>query len=200
VTAHPVDVTDAAAMQAAVDAIEAAEGPLDVAILNAGLHQPVEPRKAFAAQVFRRLLDVNVMGVVHGIEAVLPRFLARRHGRIVIVASVAGYRGLPTAAAYGATKAALINLAEALKLDLDGSGVEVQLICPGFVATPATDRNPFPMPFLMPAEAAAARVRKALASRRFEVTFPRRFTWQLKLLSMLPYGAYFWIVHRFTGR
>ena len=199
IRAFPVDVTDASAMATTAAAIAAQEGAIDVAILNAGIHQPVEPAN-FDPAVFEKLFAVNVQGVVNGIAAVLPAMRARRGGTIAVVSSVAGYRGLPTASAYGATKAALINLAEALKLDLDGEGIDVRLICPGFVKTPATDRNPFPMPFLIAAETAAERIRKGLAGSTFEITFPRRFTWQLKLMQMLPYRLYFWLVHRFTGR
>jgi len=112
---------------------------------------------------------------------------------------VAGYRGLPSSAAYGASKAALINMCEALKFDLDRTGVRIQLIDPGFVRTPLTDRNPFPMPFLMEPEEAAERMVRGLASPRFEITFPKRFTWQLKLLRILPYALYFPLVRRITG-
>ncbi|MEQ9638810.1 MAG: SDR family NAD(P)-dependent oxidoreductase [Alphaproteobacteria bacterium] len=196
--AYAVDVTDATAMAETAAAIAEAEGPIDIAVFNAGIHRPVTPER-FDPATFRTLLDVNVMGVVNGIGAVLPAMRERRAGRIAIVSSVAGYSGLPTASAYGATKAALINMAESLKLDLDSHGIKVQLICPGFVKTPATDRNPFPMPFLMEAEDAARRIADGLAGDAFEITFPRRFTWQLKVLRMLPYRFYFWLIHKQTG-
>ena len=138
-----------------------------------------------------RVVGVNLLGTGNCLEPLLKVMVQRRRGRIAIMASVAGYRGLPNAAYYGASKAALINLAEALKLDLDPYGVAVQLIDPGFVETPMTARNPFPMPFLMPVEQAAERIARGLASGRFEITFPRRFTWQLKLLRCLPYSVYF---------
>ncbi len=195
---YPVDVSDGEAMAATAAAIEATEGPIDIVVLNAGIHRPVTPER-FDPATFRKLLDVNVMGVVNGVAAVLPAMRSRHAGRIAVVSSVAGYSGLPTASAYGATKAALINFAESLKLDLDKEGIAVQLICPGFVKTPATDKNPFPMPFLMPAEAAARRIADGLASDAFEITFPRRFTWQLKILRMLPYRFYFWLIHKQTG-
>ena len=107
----------------------------------------------------------------------LPRFIERRAGHIAVVASVAGYRGLPSASAYGASKSALITMCEALKPELDSYGVKLTLINPGFVKTPLTDRNEFKMPFLMEVDDAAERIIAGLKSNRFEVTFPKRFTW-----------------------
>jgi short-subunit dehydrogenase len=153
----------------------------------------------FDAARFRAQVEVNLMGTVHMLEALLPAYLAARKGHVVVVSSVAGYRGLPTSAAYGATKAALNNLAESLKYDLDRAGVKLQLVNPGFVKTPLTDRNDFKMPFLMPVEKAVARMIAGLQTNRFEITFPRRFTWQLKLLRVLPYRLYFAITRRRTG-
>ena len=120
-------------------------------------------------------------------------------GQIAIVASVAGYFGLPTAAPYGASKAALINLAEALKFDFDNQGITIQVIAPGFVDTPATADNPFPMPYLMSVEKASRRLVEGLQTGRFEVTFPRRFTYALKIIRCLPYGLFFRVVASATG-
>ncbi len=198
ITAFPVDVTDEAAMIRAAAAIEEA-GPLDLAVFNAGTHQPVSV-EAFDTAPFRRLMAINYIGTVNGIAAVLPRFIARRGGHIAVVSSVAGFRGLPQAAAYGPTKAALINLCEALKLDLDRHGVRISLINPGFIRTPLTDRNPFPMPFLMAAEDAAQRIVQGIERNAFEITFPRRFTYMLKVMRMLPYSLYFRLIRRTTGR
>jgi NAD(P)-dependent dehydrogenase (short-subunit alcohol dehydrogenase family) len=198
ITAVPVDVTDEAAMTRAAAAVEDG-GPLDLAVFNAGTHQPVNV-EAFETAPFRRLMEINYIGTVNGIAAVLPRFIARRGGHIAVVSSVAGFRGLPQAAAYGPTKAALINLCEALKLDLDRHGVRISLINPGFIRTPLTDRNPFPMPFLMEAEEAAQRIVRGIERDAFEITFPRRFTYMLKVVQMLPYWLYFRLVRRTTGR
>ena len=196
--AFPVDVTDRAAVAATVARIEAELGGLDLVILNAGTHEPVAATQ-FDAAVFDRLIAVNLVGTVNGLAAVLPRLIARRAGHIAIVASVAGYGGLPSAAAYGATKAALINLAEALKFDLDRCGVRVSLVNPGFVRTPLTDKNRFAMPALMEVDDAARALVRGLARGGFEVTFPRRFTYVLKLLRLLPYRLYFPLVARLTG-
>jgi short-subunit dehydrogenase len=130
----------------------------------------------------------------------MPAMIARGTGQIAIVSSVAGYRGLPRAIAYSATKAALIAMAESLKFDLDQTGVMINVINPGFVKTPLTDRNDFPMPFLMPVEAAAKRIADGLARGRFEIAFPRRFAAILKLMRILPYALYFPLVGRTTQR
>jgi NAD(P)-dependent dehydrogenase (short-subunit alcohol dehydrogenase family) len=194
---YPVDVADRAAMRATVVRIEAELGAIDLVVLNAGTHEPVDARN-FDAAVFDRLFAVNLAGTVNGLDAILPRLVERRAGHVAIVASVAGYGGLPTAAAYGATKAALINLAEALKFDLDPVGVHVSLVNPGFVRTPLTDRNPFRMPALMEVDDAADALVRGLARGGFEVSFPRRFTWAMKLINLLPYRLYFPLVRRIT--
>ena len=195
----PLDITDAVAVAAAVAGIEAARGPIDVAVLNAGTHQPVTAAE-FTAEGLRRLMEINLFGAAACLEALMPRMIARGRGRIAVVASVAGYRGLPTGAYYGASKAALINLAESLKFDLDRAGVTLQVVDPGFVRTPLTDRNEFPMPFLISAELAAERIASGLTSSRFEIAFPRPFVWIMKLLRLLPYRLYFPLVGRSTRR
>jgi NADP-dependent 3-hydroxy acid dehydrogenase YdfG len=192
------DVTDAAAMQAAVAHAEGQAGrPIALAILNAGTYLPMSA-ESFDAAAFRAQMDVNVGGTANALAAVLPGLLARGHGQLAIVASVAGYRGLPTAIAYSATKAALIALAESLKFDLDRAGVLTHVITPGFVRTPLTDRNTFPMPFLIEADDAANRIVRGLRGTGFEITFPRRFTYILKLLRVLPYALFFPLVARGT--
>lgn len=194
----PLDVTDHGACRAAVDLIEREVGPIDTAVLAAGTHTPVSAA-AFDVTAIRNLVEINLMGVVHAVDAVLPPMRARRSGRLAIVSSVAGYRGLPTSAGYGATKAALINFAEALKFDLDHLGITTQIVCPGFVRTPLTDRNPFAMPFLMEADAAAERLYRGLQGTGFEIVFPRRFALILKLIGLLPDRLYFPLIHRATG-
>ncbi len=183
--AMPLDVTDAAATAATIARIEDEIGPIDQAVLNAGTHTPVRAT-ALIIEEFRKLVDLNLMGTVHCLSPLLARMTDRGAGRVAVVASVAGYRGLPTSAAYGMTKAGLINLAESLKPELDDLGVTLQIVNPGFVRTPLTDRNPFPMPFLMEVEDAAAALHRGLLSARFEIVFPRRFAYLMKLLRLLP--------------
>lgn len=199
VEAFPLDVTDLAATEATVAAIEDSIGPLDLAVLNAGTHIPVSAED-FSVDAFRRLVDTNLMGTVNGLAQILPRFIGRRRGQIAVVASVAGYAGLPTAAAYGASKAGLIAMCESLKPELDRHGVRLTLVNPGFVKTPLTDRNEFPMPFLIPVEEAAERIMRGLAGSGFEVAFPRRLALPLKLLRMLPYRLFFAVTRRMLPR
>ncbi|WP_420405340.1 SDR family NAD(P)-dependent oxidoreductase [Nisaea sp.] len=196
---YPLDVTDETAAKVVVARIREERGGLDMAVLAAGTHLPVE-LEDLETNKFRTLVGVNLLGVVHCLAAVVPGFVAARQGHVAVVSSVAGYGGLPTAAAYGATKAALNNMTAAFKLDLDRYGVKIQLVCPGFVRTPLTDRNPFPMPFLMEPEDAAEAFYRGLQSGRFEITFPRRFAIILKLLNALPYSVYFRLMKRGTGK
>jgi NAD(P)-dependent dehydrogenase (short-subunit alcohol dehydrogenase family) len=191
----PLDITDEEAAADTVSEIEARLGPITLAILNAGTHEPVDGR-AISVTPFRRLMEINYVGTVNCLVPVVERFVVRRGGRIAIVASLAGYRGLPTASAYGASKAALINMCEALRPELRAAGVVLSVVTPGFVRTPLTDRNPFPMPFLIDADVAARRIVRGLATNRFEITFPRRFSYLMKLLRILPYGLYFAITRR----
>lgn len=190
-----LDATDPQATQVVVAEIERLLGPIDLAVMNAGTYRPtgVQP---FDAQAFRDQFELNVMGVVNGIAAIVPGFVDRRAGHLAVMASVAGYRGLPSAAAYGATKAALINLSEALKLELEPYGVAVSVICPGFVKTPLTDKNSFHMPFLISAEDAAEFIVSGLKRRRFEIAFPPVFAAIMKTLKILPNGLFFRIARR----
>jgi NAD(P)-dependent dehydrogenase (short-subunit alcohol dehydrogenase family) len=197
--AAPCDITDAAGVAAAVAAIEARGRPIALAVLNAGTYIPTEIR-AFDLGDWRTQIEVNLNGTAACLAALLPRLLDRGAGQVCLVASVAGYRGLPRAGAYGATKAALINLAESLRLELAPRGICMSLVNPGFIRTPLTDRNDFPMPFLMEVEPAARRLVDGLESGRFETTFPRRFTWMLKLLRLLPYALYLPLAGRTVRR
>jgi NAD(P)-dependent dehydrogenase (short-subunit alcohol dehydrogenase family) len=191
----PLDITQAADTEEVVQQIETALGPLDLVVLNAGTHLPM-PASEFSTAIFRRLVDTNLMGTVHGLSTIIPPMIARKSGRILVVASLAGYRGLPTAAAYGATKAALINMCEALRPELGKKGVVLQLINPGFVKTPLTDKNKFSMPYLMPVEAAVEAIMRGLRSEKFEIAFPGRFAFLMKVLRCLPDPIFFALTTR----
>lgn len=160
-------------------------GQIDIAVLNAGTYEQVTP-ETFSADLFRRHLEVNVMGTVHCIEAVLPDMIRRRTGRIAVVASVTGYAALPKAEAYGATKAFLISMCDSLRADLVPDGVKVTVIAPGFVRTPLTKENEFAMPFLVDPDEAARTIADGLARGRDEIAFPLRMALLMKLLGALP--------------
>ncbi len=196
---YPLDVTNPQEVAETYAAISRDHGPIALAILNAGIYLPVEITEHLDPAPFAQSMQVNYIGVVHCLAPLLPDLIARKRGHAVIVSSVTGYGGLPRAAAYGPTKAALINRAECLKFDLDRAGVHISVVSPGFVDTPATASNPFPMPFLMSADAAAQRILAGIKAGSFEITFPRRFTYILKFLNMLPYRLYFFLIKRLTG-
>lgn len=170
-------------------------GVIDVLIANAGTHQPTDVSH-FSTDEYRELFELNLFATLRCIEAVLPSMVARRSGQIVGVASVAGYRGLPKAAAYGASKAALTHFLESIRFDLEPFGIGVTVVNPGFVKTPLTDKNDFPMPFLMEAAPAARAMLRGVQSGQREVHFPKRFTWIMKTFRVLPYPLYHWLVRR----
>lgn len=198
IIAAPGDVTNAESMAELVARIDNEGDGLALAVFNAGVYIPVHG-ETLKVEDFDKTFAVNLSGVVNGLVPAIERMKARGRGQLAIVSSVTGYGGLPTSAAYGATKAALINLAESLKFDLDKLGVRIQVICPGFVDTPATADNAFTMPALMQPGDAASRIASGLKSSSFEITFPRRFTYVLKALQFLPYGAYFGLINAATG-
>lgn len=195
--AYPLDVMDREETASVLDAIEAVHGPLDVAVLNAGTHAEMGADD-FDAAAAAMVYDLNLTGMTNGVGALLPRFVKRGKGHMALTASVAGYRGLPRAAAYCASKAGTIALAESLAAEIGHKGIKVQVICPGFVRTPLTDRNEFEMPFLMEPEDAAKRIFDGLNGSGFEIAFPRRFAWQLKAMRFLPAKLYFALIRKAT--
>ena len=187
--AFPVDVTDSEAVDSVIDEIETQLGGIDQAVLNAGTFVPMEGAE-FRADVVRAHFELNVMGVCYCIEPLVQRMSERANGLIAINGSLAGYRGLPESSAYGASKAALVNLAESLYLDLRKTGIDVKIINPGFVRTPLTDKNTFPMPFLIEAEKAAYIIANGLYGKKFEIRFPALFAGFMGLLRLLPNRIY----------
>jgi len=194
---YPLDVTDKKAAAETVGEIEASIGPIDLAILNAGVWHPMGATD-FDADKLENSLDVNVLGLANALAALLPRMIARGRGHVALVSSVAGYRGLPNAAAYAASKAAAISMAESLYPDLARYGVKLSIINPGFVDTPMTRVNKFPMPFIIPADDAARRIVAGLRKGKFEIAFPWQLVTMLKIARLLPYPLYFWYVHNFV--
>ena len=152
---YPLDVTDAAALAAAAANFIANAGVPDIVIANAGISVGTLTQEAADLPAFRRVFDTNVLGMVQTFQPFIAGMLRRGSGRLVGVASVAGIRGLPGAGAYSASKAAAIAYLESLRVELRGSGIRVVTLSPGYIATPMTARNPYPMPFLMPVDKAA---------------------------------------------
>ena len=187
--ALPLDVTDIASIATAEQALISRWGAYDSVVMLAGDYVPQSVADFNLASV-QHILDTNLGGIYNTLALVLPRLRAAGHGGLVLVSSVAGYRGLPRSLAYGPSKAALHNLAEALYLELKDSGIAVTLVNPGFVRTPLTANNPFPMPAMITPEQAAAAIVTGLARGAFEIHFPHRFTYVMKALALLPAPVY----------
>lgn len=193
-----MDITDEAAVRAGVAAIEAQAGrPVVLAILNAGTYLR-DTAGGFDVGRFRAQVDVNLVGTANCLAALLPGMLAARRGQIGVVSSLAGLAGLPAAVTYSTTKAGLIAMCQSLKFDLDRAGVGISAILPGFVKTPLTDKNEFPMPFLLEVNEAARLILRGLAAGRFIIAFPGALAWPLRFLRILPAPVYFTLVSRFT--
>ena len=192
-----MDAGDRASVASAAQSILAVTA-LDTVLYCAGYYRELRA-SAFDLDEMLRHQQVNYVGALHVLDAVLPHFIGRKAGHISLVSSVAGYRGLPKSLAYGPTKAALINLAETLYLDLHDQGIGVSLVCPGFVATRLTAQNEFEMPALITPEQSAQAILHGWAKGRFELHFPRRFTLAMKLLRLLPFRLYRNLVRRTTG-
>ncbi|WP_316014310.1 SDR family NAD(P)-dependent oxidoreductase [Roseobacter sp. HKCCA0434] len=193
----PGDVTDLDRMREIVAEIET-DRPLALALLNAGVYTPMRAND-FDADTAAKMWRVNLEGVSNCTDPVLKAMIARGTGHLAITASVAGYRGLPDAAVYSGTKAALIAYCEALAMDLPDLGVRISVVNPGFVETEATSVNEFDMPFLMQPEDAAERIVKGLGKPGFEIAFPTRFELILKTFGLLPNRAYIAAVRKATG-
>jgi NAD(P)-dependent dehydrogenase (short-subunit alcohol dehydrogenase family) len=199
ITAFQLDVTDAAACVETARQIEAALGPVDLAVFNAGSYFPTTAED-FSVENFRRTVNVNLMGEVNCMGGVVPSMRARRAGHIVLMGSLTGLVGLPTAASYGATKAALNSIAQAFKPDFERFGITISVINPGFVKTPLTDKNRFPMPFLISVDAAVDHILRGIARQRFDISFPWQMSFLVRLLAALPDRAKFAITRRMLPR
>jgi NAD(P)-dependent dehydrogenase (short-subunit alcohol dehydrogenase family) len=184
------DVTDEAGMAATVEAIESQAGPIMLAVFNAGVYIPIHG-EALSLANFRKTYEVNIFGVLHGLIPAVAKMQKRNRGHIVLNGSVTSYFGWPTLAAYGATKAALNNMADALRYDFEKMNIRIQIINPGFVDTALAAKNTHLMPYLMPVEKASARMMKAIKSGGYETTFPWRLTWGLKFLRAWPHSPLF---------
>lgn len=194
----PLDIVEHASVLSARNAIRKQWQGIDLVLVVAGTYNEMRA-DTFDLAVANQLLDMNIHGVFNCLDVVLPGLLAQGSGGIGIVASVAGFRGLPRALVYGPSKAALINLCESLYLDLHSRGIAVYLINPGFVETPLTAANDFKMPALISARTAAQELVDGIERGQFHIHFPRRFTNWLRLARLLPYRLYFWLIRKGTG-
>lgn len=188
--AFPLDITDTEILDNSRDEILTELGSIDSLFINAGDYTPM-PLDEFDPALFGKLMAINFHGAVNGLNTVLPYMKQKQSGEIYITGSLAGYRGLPKAAPYNASKAAVISLAESLHLELKLQGISLRVINPGFVESPLTNKNDFIMPFLISPEKAAEYIYKELPKSNFEITFPKRFAYIMKTLRLLPYRAYF---------
>ena len=195
------DVTECHQTSVLVASIEAELGPISLAFLNAGVAHLGAERAAFTTQTIAETFESNVLGTANCLAPLLSVMQGRGSGQIAITASLAGYAGLPGSSGYGPSKAALINMAEALKLTYEPFGLTIQVVCPGFVRTPMTDQEKkFTMPFIMEAGAAAQRICDGFERKGFEIAFPWQLVYSLKLLRFLPYSVRFWLIDRILGK
>ena len=193
-TSLPLDATDPSAVTAAAHALES-QGRLDLVVYCAGYYKPMRV-DAWHTDELERHWRVNVQGWWHVLAAVMPLMRARGHGHLCAVSSVAGYRALPKALAYGPTKSALSHLMQGLYIDLRPAGIGVSVVSPGFVSTPMTAQNDFQMPALISPDEAAQAILRGWDKGEFEIHFPKRFTRFLKVLSLLPWRWYFALMRR----
>ena len=169
---------------------------IDICVFGTGMHDPKSEKK-FNLDKIREIMEVNYFGTMNTINSIYDYFSEKKNGQISIISSVAGYRGLPAAGAYCASKSALTSFAESLNFDMQMKNVRVSLISPGFIKTPMTDQNDFPMPMIKTPEFAADEIYKGLVIKKgFEIHFPKAFTYFLKFLQMLPSSLYFKLVAR----
>ena len=187
----PLDVTNDDAVSVAAQRIAARHGRIDLVLFGAAAWQPMDVGD-YGLEKFSTIVDTNFMGFVRVANAAIAQFRRQGGGQLAAIASVAGYFGLPRAAAYSSTKAAMINLLETMRTELAPERITVRMVAPGFVKSEATARNDFEMPFLMETDAAAERIVDGLTgSDRFEVAFPRRMVWLMKAIRLLPYPVFF---------
>ncbi len=168
---------------------------IDIAVLNAAAYNPGNLESVELSRI-KEVMNVNLMGQINCLINILPNMRKRNNGQIVFVSSPAGFRGLPNSGIYGITKSGLTFLAETLRLELSKLKIKIQVVHPGFIKTPMTDKNKFPMPFLMTAKNAALRIYKGLLSSKFEIYFPKRLIIPMKFMSILPYSLYFFLMNK----
>jgi len=192
----PLDVLDVEKCKEVFNKIVSKFENIDIAVFSAGIHDPNSERKLNLESI-RKIMETNFFGTMNSINSVYNYFKEKKSGHISIVSSVAGYRGLPIAGAYCASKSALISYAESLYFDMKRFNVRVSVINPGFIKTPMTDQNPFPMPMIASPEFAAEEMFKGLTkSKSFEIHFPKKFTFIMKILKIMPNWLYLKLIKK----
>ena len=192
----PLDVTDIDKCKLVASSIINQFKNIDICLFGTGMHDPKSEKK-FNLEKVREIMEVNYFGTMNSINSIYDYFSEKKNGQISIISSVAGYRGLPAAGAYCASKAALTSFAESLNFDMQMKNVRVSLVSPGFIKTPMTDQNDFPMPMIKTPEFAANEIYKGLTVKKsFEIHFPKAFTYFLKFLLILPSSIYFKLVSK----
>jgi NAD(P)-dependent dehydrogenase (short-subunit alcohol dehydrogenase family) len=192
----PLDVTRPEDLAQAAARIVQDFGTLDYAVILAATYNPGLVADLNAAGI-RQIIDTNLVGTFNCVHALLPLLRRQKKGVLALCGSVAGYRGLARAQPYGATKAAIINLAETLRIEESANGIDVRVINPGFVETPMTGKNDFDMPMIISAGEAAKCLANQLRGSSFEISFPRKFAFIMKFLRLMPDALYFRIARRF---
>ena len=193
---YPLDVTDSKKCELVFNSIKERFKNVDISVFSTGIHDP-KSEKSLDLNKVRQIMEVNFFGTINSVNAVYKYYKERKSGQISIVSSIAGYRGLPAGGAYCASKSALTSFTESLNFDMKRNNVRVSLISPGFIKTPMTDQNDFPMPMIKTPEFAAEEIYNGLVKKNaFEIHFPKSFTFIMKILQILPNWAYFKLVEK----
>ena len=200
ISSFPLDVTDRSQINSVFQNILKEFGNIDICLFSSGTYEPKDEQNIDPDKI-KNVINVNFLGVIDCVKAVEEYFKNKKTGHISIVSSIAGYRGLPNSSGYGPSKAALTNFCESIYFDFKKFGVRVSVISPGFIKTPLTDKNEFPMPFLKTVDYAANQIFNGLVkSNAFEIHFPKGLTLTLKFLRILPYKLYLFLVDKLVKR
>ena len=200
IRSFPLDVTNRDQINNVFKNILNEFGDLDLCLFSSGTYEPKDEQNINSDKI-RNVMNINFLGVIDCVKSVEEYFKNKKSGHISIVSSIAGYRGLPNSSGYGPSKAALTNFSESIYFDFKKFGVRVSIVSPGFIKTPLTDKNEFPMPFLRTPEYAAEKIFNGLVnSNAFEIHFPKGLTLTLKFLRILPYKLYLFLVDKLVKR
>tara|TARA_Y100001970_G_scaffold229987_1_gene285417 strand:- start:42 stop:794 length:753 start_codon:yes stop_codon:yes gene_type:complete len=200
IESFPLDVTNKSQIDEVFKNILIKFNSLDICLFSSGTYEPKDEQNIDPIKI-KNVINVNFLGVIDCVKTVEEFFKTKKSGHISIVSSIAGYRGLPNSSGYGPSKAALTNFTESIYFDFKKFGVRVSVVSPGFIKTPLTDKNEFPMPFLKGPDYAAEKIYKGLVkSNAFEIHFPKALTLTLKFLRILPYKLYLFLIDKLVKR